>query len=318
MHDGAKFGGMYLINSGADMRFNMKSSAGANVDVMTLNEGGNVGIGTTSPASKLDVVGTAQADYLALDPQDGTNEGGELQLKGAGSFGNFQFDNYQGNARIFNLGASNYFEILGGASGPALRVQNGGAFVNGNMGIGVSSPSYKLDVSDRILLRSGSGSAGAWFMNSNNSALLGFLGTVDDNTFGFYGNGFNNWAFNINRSSGNVGIGTTSPQARLHVAGGTKIGNGSVFQNMQGGQVTVGAGTNGVKDVTLTFPNAFANTPRVIATCQTETGQTWGDNFSVTVKSVSTTSCVLMIRRTDNSTGSWGQNLLCNWMAFDL
>jgi hypothetical protein len=118
-------------------------------------------------------------------------------------------------------------------------------------------------------------------------------------------------------AAGNLGIGNGTPTAKLHVAGGTKIGNsGSVFQNMQGGQITVGGSSGATKEVTLTFSSPFAATPRVIATCQTETGQVYTDNFSVTVRSVTTTSCVLTIRRTDQN-AAWGQNLLCNWIAFD-
>jgi hypothetical protein len=77
-----------------------------------------------------------------------------------------------------------------------------------------------LDVADRIQLRSGtSGTAGVWFQNSTNSGVIGFFGTADDNTVGLYGVGLNNWGLNMNRTSGNVGIGTTSPGARLNVVG---------------------------------------------------------------------------------------------------
>jgi hypothetical protein len=97
-----------------------------------------------------------------------------------------------------------------------VRIMSGG-----NVGIGVSSPSFVLDVADRIQLRSGpSGStAGVWFQNSTNSGLIGFFGTRDDNTVGLYGVGLNDWGLNMNRTSGNVGIGTASPVARLNVVG---------------------------------------------------------------------------------------------------
>jgi len=105
--------------------------------------GGKVGIGTASPAEKLDVAGTAVANYLRIDPQDGTNEGGELQLAGSGSYNTFQIDNYQGNARIHTLASGKQFQVLGGTI-----YANGGGnnYFSGNVGIGTATPSQKLDV----------------------------------------------------------------------------------------------------------------------------------------------------------------------------
>lgn len=87
----------------------------ASGNVLIAEGGGNVGIGTAAPQQKLDVLGTAAVDYLRIDPQDGTNEGGEIQLVGSGSYGAFQFDNYQGHARIHTLGSGKYFEVIGGS-----------------------------------------------------------------------------------------------------------------------------------------------------------------------------------------------------------
>ena len=43
--------------------------------------GGNVGIGTATPSSALDVNGIAQVGYLYVNPQDAANEGGEIVLR---------------------------------------------------------------------------------------------------------------------------------------------------------------------------------------------------------------------------------------------
>ena len=76
--------------------------------------GGNVGIGTTTPSEKLDVSGGKTIlDYLKLRAMDGTTEGGELQLIGAGSNNPVHFDNFNGNARIFGFAAGKVLEVQG-------------------------------------------------------------------------------------------------------------------------------------------------------------------------------------------------------------
>jgi hypothetical protein len=201
-------------------------------------------------------------------------------------------------------------------------------FSGGNVGIGTTAPMQLLDVNGKINVTEGVIQKGGAAITATTD--LGLYSRVSGNWIRYVTNSADHVWFTddgsggigttvrmILNASGNLGIGNNTPAAKLHVAGGTKIGNsGTVFQNMQGGQITIGGTSSASKEVTLTFPTAFSNTPRVIATCQTETGQTYPDNFSVTVRSVSTTSCVLIVRRTDTN-ASWGQNLLCNWIAFD-
>jgi hypothetical protein len=96
---------------------------------IVFDDGTNVGIGTSSPGVKLDVAGVVAVDYLRCDATDGVNEGGEIQLKGAGTNGDVQIDNHAGNLRVHTLGSSNYFQILGGGSTTALRVESGSAYI---------------------------------------------------------------------------------------------------------------------------------------------------------------------------------------------
>gem|GEM_PF-3288304 len=130
-------------------------NTGSNVQTKTggLNVSGNVGIGTTSPAQKLDVVGTAAVNYLRVNPQDATNEGGELQLGGSGSYGTFQIDNYQGNARIFTLATGKQFQVLGGSIYADGSANN---YLAGNVGIGTNNPSAKLEIAGQIKITGGS------------------------------------------------------------------------------------------------------------------------------------------------------------------
>jgi hypothetical protein len=90
----------------------------------------------------------------------------------------------------------------------------------GRVGIGVRDPAFKLDIGDRIRLRSGSTSetAGLWLNNPTNSALIGFVGTANANTIGLYGSSAG-WGIALNTINGNVGIGTLNPTYKLSVNG---------------------------------------------------------------------------------------------------
>lgn len=96
----------------------------------------------------------------------------------------------------------------------------GGTIYAGNVGIGVTDPAYKLDIKNRIRLRSGSAgeSAGIWLNNLANTSRIAFMGIADDVTTGFYGN-VSGWGLIMNTNTGNVGIGTLNPTYKLSVNG---------------------------------------------------------------------------------------------------
>jgi len=85
-----------------------------NGDLMTITSAGNVGIGTTTPANKLDVAGGAEVDYLVVDAQvPGSGEGGEINLRqGSSSYNDVTIDNYQGTFRVI-IGGAEKFRIAG-------------------------------------------------------------------------------------------------------------------------------------------------------------------------------------------------------------
>lgn len=76
---------------------------------------------------RIDATGGTTAAYLSLNATDGVNEGGELALKGAGSYATFSIDNYQGNARIHTLGTGKRFYVTGGDGVDAANFYGSGA-----------------------------------------------------------------------------------------------------------------------------------------------------------------------------------------------
>jgi len=94
-------------------------------------------------------------------------------------------------------------------------------------------PGLKLDVADRMRVRQGnSPSAGIWFyQKAPDDHDRGFVGMADDNHVGFWGNTGAGWGLVMDTGSGNVGIGTSEPQATLHVNGDIMASGDIVLQN---------------------------------------------------------------------------------------
>ena len=195
----------------------------------TLNSTGNAGVGTTSPESILTVQTT------------GTDSGGDkyLRIKSTNSFAGLLLDpNQSGDAKWLLLGG---YPNVGDFT---IREFNVGNYftikkTTGYIGIGTSSPSRPLEVSaadgEAVRLYRNANSSG-WGVNLkfsfNNSSdgqvdYAGLHGVIENNTAGNHGgslifttatNGSLSEKLRIT-SSGNVGIGTTSPLGTLHTKG---------------------------------------------------------------------------------------------------
>jgi len=186
-----------------------------------INGSGNIGIGTTSPPSKLSVY-PSNDDGIALND-------GSSNIRG------LFFINNSSGVYSTGLRTANYWLDLdaSGAAQNAIRMFTGTGGIgtgtermridsSGNVGIGTTSPSYKIDIagSGRLTL---AGYAGYEYHNTAGTWEV-YIGTENNTGNARYNSrqGDHTWYYNSSAtmkltSAGNLGIGTTTPTSNLQV-----------------------------------------------------------------------------------------------------
>ena len=194
------------------------------VDRIRITSDGNVGIGTTNPQVKLDVAGIIYAGTASNAGQikfARANDG--LYQAGIGYPG--PSDDQE--LRIASVGGGSFMSFY---TGPSPLTEKMRIDQYGNVGIGKTSPQYPLDVNGSVNgnqlciatdCRSGWPSTSQTFWSGDSSSI-------------YY--------------NGNVGIGTASPTAKLHVADGILL--------VSNGAITV---TGNTSETTLALENKSAS-----------------------------------------------------------
>ena len=206
-----------------------------NSERMRINYDGNVGIGTTSPDVKFEVVEASPTNGVVADFVNSTNTGGTTAAIKLSNADSDLCDVVLGANRVGgNFGSDFFISLSDGVDGSnqeRLRITE-----DGKVGIGTTSPSTKLNVisADETVARfernSGSGFAAIDIKDSvgttGNSAIR-FSDTTATPGEINYEHADDSLRISTSSSekmritsSGNVGIGTTSPTAKLTVASG--------------------------------------------------------------------------------------------------
>ena len=195
---GTKFFNITAANAARDNIMDIGASDARFKDLYlggNIQAAGNVGIGTTSPAYKLDVDGS-----VALNVMPGHQSEGSIHI-----------GRYDGNTTRYNLiknyvsstQASNYmkFALHNGTEGATLDVMT--LLGSGNVGIGTASPNEKIQVAGNIHAYAPSGIDAGLFAST----------AAGSTTMAIRSSGITHF------NGGNVGIGTTSPAYKLDIAG---------------------------------------------------------------------------------------------------
>lgn len=165
------------------------------VERFSILDNGNIGIGNTTPADifsfanvtgdKINLWHSNTSSKFGIGVQDAL-----LQFYSNSSVSDIAFG-YGSSATLTEL----------------MRIKG-----NGNVGIGTSTPQYKLDVSGRARIRHMPGlTAGLWFNKSDNTEST-FAGMFSDTAWGLYNSG---WKFIFDTDNGRLGIGPVTAQYPL-------------------------------------------------------------------------------------------------------
>ena len=248
-------GGIRYAHNGDYMLFTVNAA-----ERMRIASSGNVGIGTSSPAMRLDVKGTVSAG-------GGSDE--DLQQWNIGS------DNVKAEIKYVDASASRGM-LFGTSTDHVLAFQTNNTErlqidSTGNVGIGTSAPASKLAVlgdlsfgdSDKIKSGSSAGSLtlqGGFTYPGGNILLGGGSGTADIR-FGTSGASETSTERMRIDSSGRVGIGTSSPGGKLESSFNSSVEVGLILRNSSAGtSAHFYSGASIVGSITVTGSSTAFNT----------------------------------------------------------
>jgi hypothetical protein len=176
-------------------------------NAITVLRNGNTGIGTTNPGTRLHIAqgssGYTGGNFPGLALEGNSNTYINLLSPNVNEtailFGKAT-DAASGGIVYNNTAHLNGMEFRTNGNATRMVLND-----NGYLGVGVTDPVYRLDVSERMRIRSTVGlSAGLWLNNDLNSTSPAFIGMKANDEVGFFGQtGTPGWRFYVNTTTGN-------------------------------------------------------------------------------------------------------------------
>ena len=181
--------------------------------LMRVRGDGNVGIGTTAPGAKLEVNGNVSL----------TSAGQKFTFDATSASDNNALYRYSTDGSTYLTSPVDIAFGSGDMASEYVRIKS-----SGNVGIGLTDPGAVLEVTGNTnklgIIRMVQRVSGAAAYGLD----MGLDPTTGDSVFSRIVNNTVSESFRIQRSSGNVGIGTTAPAYKLDVNGGMRVLNGDV------------------------------------------------------------------------------------------
>jgi len=267
--------GYSIANNAGGNYLKFQADSNPTTNFFVMDNSGNVGIGTTGPSGLLHIAKLANDNPIYIDRYSSNNGHvptlqfrtsqqntiGNTATTIGNAYGRLEWYGNDG-AGFVRAAYIGVVQASSGATDGTMTLNAGGTSAvtilsSGNVGIGTTTPGTKLDVSGsgdvQLRVNSSGTDAGINLINSNGGRSYviysgGSGSGVGSGNLAFYDATAGLTRMVINGSSGNVGIGTTGPNALLDLRSSLptlRLSDSSTSQNQIDGAIEFVAGDNG-------------------------------------------------------------------------